>query len=538
MNQIKRLSSLFYNSNNLKQAVGILFVTVLISNILGLIRNVVIANRVGVTYGSIGSLDNYYAAFVLPDLLYNIIIVGALSAVILPLLVKIGSEGDGQKFWRTFNVLLSTSLTVIIIGLSILYFLLPHLVPRLFPGFSEENLELTTQLSQVLLLSPLFFTVSQFSTAALQAKKYFFAPALAPIIYNAAIISAALLIPDYGLSVLVFGVLIGAAGHFLIQLPSLLRLGWSFRFELGFGNEHVKKVVLLMIPRTVALTGTQLLLLAFYSMASSLKDGSIAIYRLTDDLQTAPVLLIANTLAVAVLPDFARHISTRNQQEFVELVGKTIRFLLYVFLPLTVFLLVFREQIITLYVALGRSISADETALAVKTFSFFVVSIFFQGSISVLARAYFAKADTVRPTIFSVASIAVALGSAWLLVKFTGLGVAGLSLAFSFGSLINALLLWINLRLSPNIIWRDFEGKVNLPKVILATLLLMGLFILIDYLSTPLTSKLITESFAVRNFCIVIFAALSGILAYISLSRVFDLEQWDLIKPKRISTKT
>lgn len=124
MSPIRRITNLFYQSHNLKQAVGILFVTVLISNVLGLIRNIIIANRVGVTYGSIGPLDNYYAAFVLPDFLYSILIVGALSSAILPLLVKIDTEENDQKFWQTFNTLLSTGFTAIIFGLAALYFML------------------------------------------------------------------------------------------------------------------------------------------------------------------------------------------------------------------------------------------------------------------------------------------------------------------------------------------------------------------------------------------------------------------------------
>lgn len=333
MTALRRLAGLFHKSNNLKQAAGILFVTVLISNVLGLVRNIVIANRVGLTYGSIGPLDTYYSAFALPDLLYNILIVGALSSAILPLLVQIDTEGDQQKFWKTFNVLISTGILVVLVGLVVLYFVLPVITPSLFPGFNVEEQRLTTTLSQVLLLSPLFFTISQLSSSALQAKRLFFAPALSPIIYNVAIISAATLIPRYGLSVLVFGVVLGAAAHFLVQLPSLLRLGWRFQFELGFGNEHISRVVRLMIPRTIALTSTQLLLIVFYRIASKFSDGSIAIYRLTDDLQTAPVLLLANTLAMAILPDFARHFAKSQLSEFRALVGKALRFILYVFPP-------------------------------------------------------------------------------------------------------------------------------------------------------------------------------------------------------------
>ncbi len=534
MSRIRRLTGLFYQSNNLKQAVGILFVTVLISNVLGLLRNVIIANRVGVAFGTIGPLDNYYAAFVLPDLLYNIIIVGALSSAILPMLVKIDTEGDDQKFWKTYNVLLSTGFTAVIIGLVALYITLPFLVPALFSGFESGDQQFTLQLSRVLLLSPLFFTISQISTSALQAKKYFFAPALAPLVYNLAIISSAMLIPRFGLSVLVFGVISGAAVHFLVQLPSLIRLGWNFNFELGFKNDAVRRVLRLMIPRTIALTSTQLLLIAFYHIASRFQDGSIAIYRLTDDLQTAPVLLLANTLAMAVLPDFARHIAKDNHDEFKELVGKAIRLLIFVFMPATVFFFIFRAQIINLYIALGHSIDSAETNRAIMTYTFFILTLFFQGAVLLLARAYFARHDTRRPTYYSVIAILIAFVSALIFAKFTTLGVAGLSLSFSIGSLINATLLWINLKLPFAVLVRDSEGNWNFPPILLGTTFLAVILLLTRQIG-PSVAKAFAVSPSMGNLLIILLGLAVSVIFYLPWSKAFNLEQWKLIRPTKHS---
>jgi putative peptidoglycan lipid II flippase len=532
MSPFRRITSLFYQSNNLKQAVGILFVTVLISNVLGLIRNVIIANRVGVTYGSIGPLDNYYAAFVLPDFLYSILIVGALSSAILPLLVRVDTEENDQKFWQTFNTLLSTGFTVVVSGLAVLYVALPWLMPRLFTGFSTAEIQQTTELAQAMLLSPLFFTVSQLSTSALQAKKMFFAPALAPIVYNVSIITGALLIPRFGLPVLVFGVIMGAAAHFLVQLPSLLRLGWRFNFELGFGQGLVRQVLKLMIPRTIALASTQLLLIAFYRIASEFSDGSIAIYRLTDDLQTAPVLLLANTLAMAILPDFTRKFAKDEKEEYQQLIGKAVRLLLFIFLPVTIYLLLFRTQIISLYISIGHSIDPAETITAIKTFSYFVVSMFFQGAVLLLARAYFARSDTVRPTIYSILSILVALLFAWWSARATELGVAGLALAFSVGSIVNALLLWLSVGVPLPKLFYDAEGKNNVLLVIGGALITTAVFT-VAYVVSPTVSALFTNSPSGQNLIELLFGLVAGLLFYFAWGKVFNLEQWQMISSRR-----
>ena len=537
MTTLRRLSGLFHKSNNLKQAVGILFITVLISNVLGLIRNIVIANRVGVTFGSIGPLDTYYGAFVLPDLLYSIIIVGALSSAILPMLVQIDTEGDDKKFWRTFNILLTTGIVAVVTGLVILYFVLPVIVPMLFPGFNPEQITNTISLAQVLLLSPLFFTVSQLSSSALQAKRRFFAPALSPIIYNLAIISSAVLIPKFGMPVLVFGVVLGAVAHFLVQLPSLLKMGWRYEFIFGFKNEHINKVIKLMIPRAIALTGSQLLLIVFYRIASTFNEGSITIYRLTSDLQTAPVLLLANSLAVAILPDFARHFAKSQMVEFRNLIGKAMRFMLYLFLPTMIFLFVFREQIIGLYISLGGAISVEETSLAVKTFTYFIISLFFQATVLLLARAFFAQNNTITPTVISVVSLLVAWGTAQFLTNTTDLGVAGLSLAFSVGSALNAILLFIYLKLPIREIFYDSNNRHNFLLLILGVSMISIVFVLAENFS-PQISSMLDSGQSVKKFVEIIFGFLVGLLFYVSWSKFAKLEQWQLIQPEKNSIET
>jgi len=534
---LRRLTSLFHKSHNLRQAVGILFVTVFISNVLGLLRNIIIANRTGLAFGSIGPLDSYYAAFTLPDLLYTLLIVGALSSAILPLLVKLDTEGDDEKFWRTYNVLLSSGLTVVIIGLVVLYFILPWLMGVMFPGFSAEKLTQTIQLAQVLLLSPLFFTISQISTSALQAKRMFFAPALAPIVYNLAIVSGAMLIPRFGLPVLVFGVILGAASHFLVQLPSLLRLGWRFHFETGFKTDEIRQIFRLMIPRTIALTSTQLLLIVFYRLASNFESGAIAIYRLADDLQTAPVLLLANTLAVAILPEFSRRFAKSEHEQFDELIGRAMRLMAYFFAPIVTFLLIFRQEIVGLYISLGHSIKTSELDLAVTTFSYFVISLFFQAGVLILARAHFAKNDTLKPTLITLLSLTLAWFAAAFFSRSLDMGVTGLALAFSLGSIMNATLLWLSLRIPLRNLFYDESSRFNFGQIIFGTVLAGLAFILARLLAPALYDQLIIGR-SWQKLIDVTLGLVLGFGVYFLWSRITKIEQWQLIKNRQDSTES
>ncbi|HUD20875.1 MAG TPA: lipid II flippase MurJ [Candidatus Saccharimonadales bacterium] len=537
MTPFRRLSGLMTRSHNLKQAIGILFVTVLISNVLGLLRNIIIANRAGIAFGSIGSLDNYYAAFALPDFLYQILIVGALASAILPMLVKIDTDGDDEKFWQTYNVLLSTAIVAIVLGVVVLYFVMPMIMPIIFPGFTHENIVKTTLLAQAMLLSPLFFTISQISTSALQAKRRFFAPAIAPIVYNLAIIGAALMLPKYGIPVLVFGVVFGAAAHFLVQMPSLLHLGWKFKFETGFKSREVAYVVKLMVPRAIALTSTQLLLIAYYQIASHFRSGAISIYTLTDDLQTAPVLLLANTLAMAILPDFARHFAKNEHAEFQYLIGKAIRLIIFIFLPVTTFLIMFRQPIMEFYIALGHSIGHQEISSAVATFGFMVMSLFFQGVVLLLARAYFARGDTIKPTVYSLLSLGVSWLLAEIFARTTGLDVAGLALAFSIGSFLNAVLLWFNLKLPLKTLFVDDNGRQNFLWLLLGSLVTAVVFAISREIAPYVSSQLGVGQSTAKFVEIVIGLGL-GMGFYLFWSKVLKLEQWQLIKTRQDSTES
>ena len=168
-------------------------------------------------------------------------------------------------------------------------------------------------------------------------------------------------------------------------------------------------------------------------------------------------------------------------------------------------------------------------------FRLFVVSLPFQGSILILARTYFARSDTVRPTIYSLVSIGVAWILAVFLVKNTDLGPAGLSLAFSIGSTLNALLLWTSLKLPFAVLWRDSESRTNFPPIFFGGVI-AGAVMLISYkIFTPLATIVLAGP-SVQNLFVIIASLFCGLAVYGYWAKMFKLEQWHLIKPSNHST--
>ena len=231
---------------------------------------------------------------------------------------------------------------------------------------------------------------------------------------------------------------------------------------------------------------------------------------------------------MAILPDFARHHAKAEHRKLNSLVAKSIRLLLYIFLPVTIFLLIFRGPIIDLYISIGHAITAAETDLAVRTFGYFVISLFFQGAVLVLARAYFARSDTYRPALFSIVSIVIAYLVAKLLTTTTDMGVTGLALAFSVGSTINAFLLWFNIGLPLRTLWRDDQQRLNIG-VLLVGNAVVGIFFYLTRSAMKAVFSQLSLSVSLENLLIILISLAVGLIIYLSWSKVFNLEQWQLI---------
>ncbi|MCX6779375.1 MAG: murein biosynthesis integral membrane protein MurJ, partial [Candidatus Magasanikbacteria bacterium] len=214
----------------------ILGATTLVSRLLGFIRDRVLAHY----FGAGDVIDAYYAAFKIPDLAYNLIILGAFSAGFIPVFTKLFSSSTLWKdkkneAWRLVNNAINTLGFFLIILTVVLIALAPILVPFIAPGFNGEKLALTIKMTRIMLLSPLLLGLSTVAGAVLQSVKNFFVYSLSPMMYNIGIIfGAVFFVPLWGNTGLAWGVILGALLHLLIQLPSLISAGYSYTWLFNF----------------------------------------------------------------------------------------------------------------------------------------------------------------------------------------------------------------------------------------------------------------------------------------------------------------
>jgi putative peptidoglycan lipid II flippase len=442
----------------LHEAAYLLAVFALLSQVLGLVRDRLFAHN----FGASEILDIYYAAFRIPDLIFVSVASIVSISVLIPFLIdRLTTEKDQAKEFLS-NVF-SIFLVFIVFVSAVVFFLIPYLVPFLFPGLNSEGArESLIGLSRILLLSPILLGLSNLFASVTQIYKRFFIYAISPILYNVGIIIGIIfLYPVFGLAGLGIGVVLGALLHLLVQIPAIAQEGFMPRFGLRFNFSEVKKVAALSLPRTLTLSASQIVLLFLISRASLMAEGSIAVFNFSFNLQSVPLAIIGVSYSVAAFPTLARLFSEGERGKFARQISSAARHILFWSFPAITLFIVLRAQIVRTILGSGEFTWSDTrlTAAALALFAFSIVS---QALVLLFVRGYYAAGRTARPLIINVSTslfiIVLSYGLTHLfstslffqyfmesLLRIEGLpgsAVIMLPLAYSIGMIMNSLILW------------------------------------------------------------------------------------------------
>jgi len=414
----------------------------IVSRLLGFLRDRLLAAQ----FGAGDTLDAYYAAFRIPDLLYNLLVMGALSAAFIPIFTDFLSEKKERAAWKLASSVLQW-IVVLLGALSICAAIFaPALVALIAPGFSDEKQSLTVELTRIMLLSPILLGISAVFGSVLVSFKRFVAYSFAPLLYNLGIIAGGVfLVPTLGVSGLGWGVVAGAMLHLLVQIPAVRDSGFRasfFRVGLPFDGP-VRRVMTLMIPRSIGMAANQIGLLLTTVFASSLASGSLAVFTLAWNIQSIPIGLFAVAFSLAAFPALAFSASKKNDREFFATLSQTVKRILFFVVPLSVFFIIFRAQFVRVILGSGQ-FDWEDTIATFGVLGWLSASLFAQGLIPLFARGFYAKKDTKTPLYIALAAEAVHI--ALIPILLPRFGVDALAIAFSVGSVINFGALFFFLR--------------------------------------------------------------------------------------------
>lgn len=461
---VKKVAAILNKKNSLATASIILMVTLFLSNVLGVIRDHYLTQKIPTDL-----LSAYYAAFRIPDLIFNVLILGAIASAFIPIFTNLIAKDKESEAWQVASSVVNIAFISLVVLSIILAMAMPILAPLVVPGFDRAHQDLTVNLARIMLLSPIFFGLSYIFGGILNSFKRFLVYSLAPLVYNITIIAGTLLFADkFGVIGVAVSVVCGAFLHFFIQLPVALQLGFRFHFKIHWGHWGVRRIGLLMIPRAIALGANQIMLLVFTGIASSLGGYSIAVYNLADNIQTMPMVVFGTSFSTAIFPALAEAISQNRHEDFNAQIQKFTRIILFFMIPMIVVLVLLRMQIIRLIFGSGH-FGWEQTIATANTLAYLAASLVFTGLSPLFSRAFYAMHNTRIPMIVTMVGVGVsiALGKVFSL----SMGVEGLALGYSIGAAITTISLYIILRRTAHIL-SEKDLFWFIIKVIAATLVM------------------------------------------------------------------
>jgi putative peptidoglycan lipid II flippase len=408
-----------------------------ISRVLGWVRLAVI----GTTFGIQGALDPFLAAFRIPDLIFQLVAAGALGSALIPTIATLMAREEQDRAWRVVSTVTNLMLAGLAILAGLLLVLAPSVVPAIMPGFDAAQTATTVDLTRVMLLSPIFLALGSVATSVLNARGRFAASVLAPIVYNLAIIGGALfLAPSLGLMGLALGVVAGSVCHLAIQLRPLFgptRFRYHPRVDLA--DPEARTTIFLLVPRAIGLGGAQLQLLAATTIASSLAAGSISAFAFAFTVFQIPIGTLGVGLGVVALPALSQRLASGAMGDFVSLLGRSLRLMLFVMLPIAVVGAVAASPVVTILFGYGK-VDASGIEATARTLVAFLVALPSETAIVLLARAFYAARDTRTPVAAALAAVVVSVAISIALAPT--LGVVGLALGIAIASWLEALILF------------------------------------------------------------------------------------------------
>ncbi|MCA0352344.1 MAG: murein biosynthesis integral membrane protein MurJ [Chloroflexi bacterium] len=440
----------------------------LLSRVIGIVRQTVLSSYFGTNIVS----DIYTTAFQIPDLLYLVIIGGALGTAFIPIFIEAYTKETHERAWQVANLVINAALTVLsIVSLAILLLADP-LLRWLNPTYTPEQLGLAIYLVRLFMLSPLLLGLGGLAMATLNALDHFTLPALVPVIYNVAIIAGIVLIGpllvrfgwvQHPISVVehngqpvsiegaAWGVVLGALLYLVCQLPVLYRSGFRYRVLFNWRDAALRRIGLLMGPRVFGQAAMQINTIAIFSFAKLFGDGRATALSNALTLMLLPHGIFALSLATVMFPQLSRLDAAGDHEGFNQTTRNTLGTVLWAIIPAAAGLIMLATPIVQVLFQRGN-FDSQSTLWVVQALMMYATALPAFGAAEILIRGFYARQETTIPVVIGVVTVVLNIGLCWLLAQSSTshIGLAG---AFSITNNLELLLLLV--------MWRRRNGNLD-----------------------------------------------------------------------------
>lgn len=509
--------------NTILSAATVITVFNIISAISGIIRTRVFISFFNDTaIASKESLQALLVAFQIPDLVFQVVVFGAMSAAFVPVFISYKRK-DEQIAFKMTSILMTVLLGIfLLVSVLVFIFARPLTVFRLGDTFTPEQITIVTNLTRIMLAGQFFLAISSFLGSILNAYQRFVAPALAPVLYNVVILLTVYFLSGrFGIYSAGIGVVIGAFVHMILQLPLVFRLGFRFNPSLNLGFPGIKSILKLTPPRVAAVSVGEArdLLLGFFATSIN-NTTSMVIMNLTLNIMVAPIRFFGIPISQAALPFLSEEVAKNDMKRFKELIVQSLHQISFLILPASILILILRVPIIRLLFGVS-TLPWETTTLTGKAVAIISFSIAAQGLVQLMIRAFYALKDTKTPLMITITDILLYFGLSWVTVFVLDWGVLGLALATTITALVELVLVlyFLNARI------QCFSTRVFIvPQLkIIAASFFMAVFL---YLPFRILDELIfNTSRTIELIALTIITSTIGGLVYLYFSALFEVRE-------------
>lgn len=408
------------------------------SYLLGLVRDILLAKY----FGASRTLDIYNASFILPDLMLNIFVAGALTAAFVPVFSHLMAAGENKKAEDVATTMLYSAPLIIIILSTPMFFLMPRLSAIVAPGIVGAERELLISMTRLLLLSPMIFALSNTLGNILISYDKFLGYGLSPLLYNLGIIAGIPLAGYFGPMGLAYGVLLGALFHLAVRVGAIAKSAFHSG-AIKFKDKNFLKILKLMLPRMAGQPIEQAVFFVFTHLASTISIGAITVLSFARNFQSVPVSLFGISFSTAIFASLSRKAATGDKDGFVYQLKEASWALALTTGLSAFFFMFFGTDVVRLLLGRGQFGEADVIRTGQLLF-FFAFAIPAESFIHLIARAFYALKDTWTPILITLPGLGLIIFLAKKLVPLFSLNALPISYALILSA--EVLILFLILR--------------------------------------------------------------------------------------------
>lgn len=511
-----------------KSTVFLIMASVLLSRIMGFVRTALIPIKMG---GFSSVTDAYNAAFKVPDLMYSMLIGGAIASSLIPVLAGYVDKGEEKKGWRSIssfiNIVSIIMFVVVILGV---IFTEP-LVNLIVSGYDQETLALTVKLTRVMMPIAFFMMLSGLCNGIMNSYNEFIIPAFGPCLYNlACIISIALFsnsnpADNYGIDKVVLGIVICSGFYFLFQFAFTYKhFRHNYRPIISVKEPDFKLLIILAIPSLLTSMLSQVNNIISTYFTSFFELGSVSALELVNKTWQMPLGIIGQAIGIAMLPSLVAVYESNKNSEVIYKINTSMRLVIFLSIPSAVGLSILAIPVIQLLFNFG-TINRSGILLAANLLIGYSLALVMQCVITIVNRVYFSTKNSIIPFWGSLIGVVSNFLIAFVMLRITDMGIFSVPLAFSLSSVLN--LGYLALLLKTRI--KNYSFKGNTPIIVksLLSALIMGvvIYFLDNYVLPDAFGNTVVDISKLKQLLWVMIEFITGACVYMLSAYLMKADQ-------------